>query len=164
MESTSKIRVYTAGIEKNGVGAYAYAVLEVTPGMRGGDVINVRSRFAQAGPCKNDLRMKMRAFYEGIRHCPDGTEPEVLSDCYPIKEMLYNTNKYSENGDIAERFRQYILEHNVRPSFCLTDIYAEDDLPCDGHQECTWMVNNLCEEAIERYNETKRSYAKSFYS
>lgn len=158
MKSNSKFRVYTGGIERKGIGAYSYVVLEVEPGEHGGEIVSMRSRFAQAGASKNALRMKMRAFYEGVRHCPDGAEAEVLSDYYSVKELLETTGRYDENGDIAERYRQYVGEHNVNPSFCLAEVYADDDLPCDGHQEWTWMANQLCEDAIKQYLEQRRHF------
>lgn len=165
MNSTSKIRVYTNGIAVKGTGAYAYIVLEsencgeVKMGDGRGQMFApsvLKAKFAQAGPAKDEMRMKMRAVYEGVRHCPDNTEVEVYTDNFLIDSAMQTTRRDMEDGDIAERYRQYVAIHNVKPVFIITKYYNENDLPNNDHDEWTWWAHHLCEDAIKRYNKENK--------
>lgn len=160
MSSTSKIRIYTNGVITDGVGAYAYIVLEsenlgiIDFGEGSGTAFGptmLRSKFAQAGPASDVMRMKMRAVYEGVRHCPDGVEVEVHTDNFLIDIALNTTAPNQEDGDIAERYRRYIAQHGIKPTFILCKHYNERDLPANDHEEWTWLAYRMCEEAIESY-------------
>lgn len=157
MSSNSKIRVYTNGIAVKGTGAYAYIVLESQCGQLAGEKIIafapsvLKAKFAQAGPAKDEMRMKMRAVYEGVRHCPDNTEVEVYTDNFLIDSAMQTTTRDMEDGDIAERFRQYVAIHNVKPIYVITKYYNEKDLPANDHDEWTWWAHQLCEDAVKRY-------------
>jgi len=166
MTSTSnKIKVYTNGIAEEGTGAYSYIVLE---SKNCGDV-NIagaegcmyapsilRAKFAQAGPATDDMRMKMRAVYEGVRHCPDGIEVEVYTDNFLIDSMMKTTAPHMQDGDIAERFRRYTAEHQIKVVYCITKHYNGNDFPNNDHDEWTWWAYHLCEDAIKKFNKTKR--------
>ena len=161
MNLISKIRVYTNGLIIDGVGAYAYIVLEspchgeVKIGDGAGIAYGpsaVRTKFAMAGPATDEMRMKMRAVYEGVRHCQDGTEVDVYTDNFLIDTALRNTERNQEDGDIAVRYRQYVAEHRVQPSFIIIKHYNEKDLPDNDHDEWNWLAYHLCEKAIENYN------------
>lgn len=160
MTSTSKIRVYTNGITMNGVGAYAYIVIESKDcgvldfGDGNGRMFapsKLCSKFSQAGPAKEEMRMKMRAVYEGVRHCPDGSEVDVYTDNFLIDTALKTTEPNQEDGDIAERYRKYIAQHGINPQFVICKHYNENDLPANDHDEWTWMAYHMCEKAIEEY-------------
>lgn len=160
MDSLSKIRVYTNGLVKDGVGAYAYIVLE----SQGSDAefsgVNVkvftpsvlRAKFAMAGPCEDDTRMKMRAAYEGVRHCPDGSSVEVYTDNFLVDSCLETIKADEEDGDIAERYRRHIKDSGIKTEYCITKVYNGRDLPDNDHDEWTWWAFHLCEDAIKRYN------------
>lgn len=156
MNSTSKIRVYTNGLVQNGAGAYAYIVIESESAgeILGGHAYKpsvLRSKFSQAGPAKEEIRMKMRAVYEGVRHCPDGYEVEVYTDNFLVDTALRTTEPNQEDGDIAERYRRYIAQHGIKPQFIICKHYNERDLPANDHDEWTWMAYHMCEKAIEDY-------------
>ena len=160
MNSTSKIRVYTNGIAVKGTGAYAYIVIEskdcgdIRIGEGGGRVFSpsvLKAKFTQAGPAKDEMRMKMRAVYEGVRHCPDGVEVEVYTDNFLIDSAMMTTTAEMEDGDIAVRFRKYVSEHRITPVYIITKYYNEKDLPANDHDEWTWWAHQLCEDAIKRY-------------
>ena len=160
MNSTSKIRVYTNGLVDDGVGAYAYIVLEskdlgtIDFGEGSGRAFapsELKSKFSQAGAATDEMRMKMRAVYEGVRHCPDNTEVEVYTDNFLIDSAMKTTRRDMEDGDIAERFRQYVAIHNVKPVYVITKYYNEKDLPANDHDEWTWWAHQLCEDAVKRY-------------
>lgn len=157
MSSTSKIRVYTNGIAVKGTGAYAYIVLESENcgDFHGGTMFApsvLKAKFAQSGPATDEMRMKMRAVYEGVRHCPDGREVEVYTDNFLIDSALKTTTKEMEDGDIAERYRQYVAAHRIDVVFCITKYYNGNDLPNNDHDEWTWWAHQLCEDAVKRYN------------
>ena len=95
--------------------------------------------------------MKMRAVYEGVRHCPDGAEVEVYTDNFLIDTSLRNTERNQEDGDIAVKYRQYIAEHRVNPAFVITKHYNEKDIPANDHDEWNWWAYHLCEDAIKKY-------------
>ena len=169
MNSTSnKIRVYTNGIVHEDTGAYAYIVLESKDcgeveiaGAKGRMFAPsvLRAKFAQAGKATDDTRMKMRAVYEGVRHCPDNTTVEVYTDNFLIDTCLRNTKPTEEDGDIAVRSRQYVLEHHIEAQFIITKYYNEKDLPNNDHDEWTWWAHHLCEDAIKRLNkDNKKKY------
>lgn len=155
------IRVFTDGIVKNGIGAYAYAVVENKDGgqvqigdSKGTMVFTsgfLRASYAQAGKTLDDDRMKMRAVYEGVRHCPDGVGVKVATDDFLMQAALKVTMPNQVNGDIAAKYRAYIEAHRISVSFALTDYYNGDDLPDNDHDEWTWYVRNLCEQAIKNY-------------
>ena len=160
MNSTSKIRVYTNGLIVEGVGAYAYIVLESknlgTIGFGDGcgaafGPSSLKSKFAQSGPATDEMRMKMRAVYEGVRHCPDGYEVEVYTDNFLVDTALRTTEPNQEDGDIAERYRKYIAQHGIKPQFIICKHYNERDLPANDHDEWNWMAYHMCEKAIEDY-------------
>ena len=160
MDSTSKIRVYTNGIEADGIGAYAYIVLEgkclgdIKIGSGAGRAFApslLRAKFAQAGRAADDMRMKMRAVYEGVRHCPDGTSPEVYTDNFLISPALDTTKLGEEDGDIADRYRNYIAAHRITPQFMAAKVYNDRDLPANDHDEWTWYALALCKYAIRRF-------------
>ena len=160
MNSPSKIRVYTNGLIKNKVGAYAYIVLEsknlgvVDFGEGSGRAYGpseLKSKFAQAGPANDEMRMKMRAVYEGIRHCPDNAEVDVYTDNFLIDTVLRTTRQHEEDGDIAVRYRNYISQHGVKPNFVICKHYNEKDLPANDHDEWTWLAYRMCEKEIEEY-------------
>ncbi len=163
MESTSdKIKVYVDGVIENDTGAYAYVVLESKNcgpiNIAGADgraygPSELKARFGQAGKSNDRVRMSLRAVYEGVRHCPDGCEPEVYTESYFLDSILESTPANGKNGDIAERYRKYVAEHHITPVFIITDVYGGFDLPDDDHKEWTWMARNLCEEAIKTYKE-----------
>ena len=167
MGSLSKIRVYTNGLVKDGVGAYAYIVLE-NPGAKieGMDAsvlcpTILRAKFAMAGPCKDDVRMKMRAAYEGVRHCPDGTAVEIYTDNFLVDSCLETIDPAEEDGDIADRYRRHIAASGITAEYCITKVYNGRDLPDNDHDEWTWWAYHLCEDAIRRYNkENNVHYAK----
>ena len=157
MSSNSKIRVYTNGIAVKGTGAYAYIVLESQCGQLAGEKIIafapsvLKAKFAQSGPATDEMRMKMRAVYEGVRHCPDGREVEVYTDNFLIDSAMRTTTKDMEDGDIAERYRQYIAKHRITVVYIITKYYNEKDLPANDHDEWTWWAHQLCEDAVNRY-------------
>lgn len=165
MNSTSKIRVYINGVVKEGVGAYAYIVLEskncgeVQIGEGRGTMFSpsvLKAKFAQAGPAQDDMRMKMRAAYEGVRHCPDGMEVEIYTDNFLVDSALKTTLRNMADGDIAEKYRNYVYEHRCRPVYVITKVYNEKDLPANDHDEWTWWAYHLCEDAIKRYNKENK--------
>ncbi len=161
MKSTfDKIRVYTNGAVVDGIGAYTYIVLEskdcgvVQMGEGRGRMFApsvLKAKFAQAGKSTSEDRMKMRAVYEGVRHCPDNTEVEVYTDNFLIDSCLKVTKPNEEDGDIAERYRRYVAEHHISVVFCITKVYNEKDLPNNDHDEWTWWALYLCKDAIKRY-------------
>lgn len=161
---TSKIRVYTNGLVIGEVGAYAYIVLEspCKGEMKIGDGAGiaygpsiVRAKFAQAGPATDEMRMKMRAAYEGVRHCPPGAEVEVYTDNFLVDPALRTTKREQEDGDIAVKYRQNIADSRVQPSFIITKHYNGKDIPDNDHDEWTWWAHHLCEDAIKKYNKKK---------
>lgn len=165
MNSISKIRVYTNGIAVKGTGAYAYIVLEskdcgeVQIGEGKGRMFApslLKAKFAKAGPATDEMRMKMRAVYEGVRHCPDGVEVEVYTDNFLIDTALKTTPRNMEDGDIAERYRQYVAAHRISVVYNITKYYNENDLPNNDHDEWTWWAHHLCEDAIKRYNKENK--------
>lgn len=161
MSSTSnKIRVYTNGLVQKNVGAYAYIVLEnencgeVDFGEGKGRMFapsSLKCKFAQAGPATDEMRMKMRAVYEGVRHCPDGAEVEVYTDNFLIDTTLNKTTPAEADYDIAIRYRQYVAQHGVKPQFILCKHYYENDLPANDHDEWAWLAYHMCEKAIKEY-------------
>lgn len=162
MNSTSnKIRVYTNGIADGDVGAYAYIVLE---SRNCGEVLGgtmfapslLRSKFAQAGKSSSKDRMKMRAVYEGVRHCPDGTEVEIYTDDFLVDSCLKVTKATEEDGDIAVRYRQYIADHRITPKFIITKVYKDADLPDNDHDEWTWWAHHLCCDAVKRFRKENK--------
>lgn len=166
MKSTSdRIRVYTCGLAIEGTGAYTYIVLENTDcgevavgdarGRLEGPTI-LRARFSQAGPAKSEERMKIRAVYEGVRHCPDGATVEIYTDCFIMQQILFTTKPTDADGDIVERYRRYIAEHRIMPKFFSTKVYNEKDLPCNDHEEWTWWAHDLCRDAIRRYDKENK--------
>lgn len=160
MGSISKIKVYTNGLVKDGVGAYAYIVLED----RGEDVnlagVDVRvfapsllrAKFAMAGPCKDDMRMKMRAAYEGVRHCPNGTAVDVYTDNFLVGSCLEVTKPDEEDGDIADRYRKHLASSGIKATYYIAKVYNGKDLPDNDHDEWTWFAYHLCEDAIRKYD------------
>lgn len=143
--SLSDVRVYTHGLVSNGCGAYAYAVL-------GGDYpAEPLNRFSQAGRATDAVRMKMRAVYEGVRHCPDGVRARVYVDDLALSSVLGTATGGDANADIAERYRAYIREHRITPAFVTAGAYLGDDLPCNDHDEWVWYSHQLCEDAIEKH-------------
>ena len=168
MTSTSKIRVYTNGVVEDGKGAYAYIVLEskdcgvVQIGEGRGRMFApsiLRSKFAQAGPANDEMRMKMRAVYEGVRHSPDNSTVEVYTDNFLIDTALRNTKPTEEDGDIAVRYRQYVSEHHITVQYIITKYYNENDLPANDHDEWTWWAHQLCMDAIKRLSkDNKKKY------
>lgn len=160
MESLSKIRVYTNGLVKDGVGAYAYIVLESRGGEMeiAGEKVTafspsiLRAKFAMAGLCDDDMRMKMRAAYEGVRHCPNGTAVEIYTDNFLAGTCLETTKPTDEDGDIAERYRKYLATSGITVKFRTTKVYNGKELPGNDHDEWTWWAYHLCEDAIKRYN------------
>lgn len=160
MESISKIRVYTNGLVKDGVGAYAYIVLESKgteveiAGAKGHMFAPslLRAKFAMAGPCKDDTRMKMRAAYEGVRHCPNGVTVEVYTDNFLVDTCLRTTKATEQDGDIADRYRTHIANSRITAEYHITKVYNGKDLPNNDHDEWTWWAYHLCEDAIKRYN------------
>ena len=159
MNSTSKIRVYVNGMAINGVGAYTYIILEskvADEDLFGVDMQTfapsvLKAKFTQAGQSNDEMRMKMRAVYEGVRHCPDGAEVFVYTDNFLIDSAMQTTPREMEDGDIAEKYRQYLAVHGVTPVFVITKYYNEKDLPANDHDEWTWWAHQLCEDAIKRY-------------
>lgn len=160
MSSTSKIRVYTNGLIVDVVGAYAYVVLEskncgvVDFGEGKGTAYGpseLKSKFSQAGPATDEMRMKMRAVYEGVRHCPDNTEVDVYTDNFLIDTVLRTTEPHQEDGDIAVRYRNYVVQHGIKPNFITCKHYNEKDLPANDHDEWTWLAYRMCEKEIENY-------------
>lgn len=156
----SKIKVYTNGLVEDETGAYSYIVLECKSGgeieIAGGRgqlflPSILRAKFAQAGKATDDTRMKMRAVYEGLRHCPDGMEVEVYTDNFLMSNLLEITKPNEEDGDIAERYRKYIAEHHLTPQFSYTAVYNEKDFPCNDHDEWTWYAHWLCENEIKKF-------------
>ena len=163
MNSTSKIRVYTNGLVVEGVGAYAYIVLEsknlgtIDFGDGCGAAFgpsSLKSKFAQSGPATDEMRMKMRAVYEGVRHCPDGSEVEIYSDNFLVDTALNTTQPEQIDGDIAVRYRHYVAQHNIKPKFFTCRHYNERDLPANDHDEWTWLAYHMCEKEIENENDT----------
>lgn len=165
MNSTSKIRVYTNGIVNNGTGAYAYIVIESESAgeILGGQAHKpsiLRSKFAQAGPATEEVRMKMRAVYEGVRHCPDNSSVDVYSDNFLLKSIFETTLPNMQDGDIAERYRNYVFSHGITVNYIITKHYNERDFPNNDHDEWTWWAYNLCENAIKSFNKTNnKKYA-----
>lgn len=160
MNSTSKIRVYTNGLIDDGVGAYAYIVLEskdlgtIDFGEGSGRAFapsELKSKFSQAGAATDEMRMKMRAVYEGVRHCPDGSEVEVYTDNFLIDTALKTTAPNQEDGDIAERYRRYVAQHGITPKFIICKHYNEKDLPANDHDEWTWLAYHMCEKSIAEH-------------
>ena len=158
--TSNKIRVYTNGLVAEGVGAYAYIVLEsvncgeVQLGEGRGTMFApsmLKTKFAQAGKATDETRMKMRAVYEGVRHCPDGAEVEVYTDNFLVDSCLKTIGANEQDGDIAERYRRYVSQHAITPVFHITDVYKENDLPSNDHDEWTWWAHHLCKDAIKRY-------------
>lgn len=169
MKSDSKIRVYTNGMVAKGAGAYAYVVLESKEcgDVRIGDGFGrmsgpskPRAEFAQAGPATDEMRMQMRAVYEGVRHCPDNAHVEVYGDNFLLECAFESVTRVMENGDIAERYRQYVAAHKISVSFVITNRYRADDLPCNDDDEWTWYAYHLCEKAIKRYNKGNKENAE----
>ena len=165
MTSTSKIRVYINGIVDEGVGAYAYIVLEnkdcgvvqITNGK--GRLFApslLRAKFAQAGKANDDCRMKMRAAYEGVRHCPDGAQVEIYTDNFLLDDMLQSTRPNDADGDIAQKYRDYIAAHGIRVSFVMTKTYHGKDYPANDHDEWTWYAHWLCENEIKKFKKTNK--------
>lgn len=161
MKSNSKIRVYTNGLAIKGTGAYSYIVLEskdcgeVSIGDGRGQMFApsvLKAKFTQAGPATDEMRMKMRAVYEGVRHCPDGVEVEVYTDNFLIDSAMKTTTREMEDGDIAEKYRQYLEVHKVEPVFIITKYYNGTEFPNNDHDEWTWWAHHLCEDAIKKYN------------
>ncbi len=160
MDSLSKIRVYTNGLVENGVGAYAYIVIENViedAKIVGLDttVINpslLRAKFAMAGPCEDDMRMKMRAAYEGVRHCPAGTAVEVYTDNFLVDSCLDTIKAAEEDGDIADRYRKHLASSGIKATYHIAKVYNGRDLPDNDHDEWTWFAYHLCEDAIRKYN------------
>lgn len=165
MTSTSKIRVYTNGLVDDGIGAYAYIVLEnedcgevqIADGKgRMFAPTLLRAKFAQAGKADDDCRMKMRAVYEGVRHCPDGMQVEIYTDNF-LLENVFNITKANEtDGDIAQKYRTYIAEHGISVLFFITKVYHGRDFPDDDHCEWTWFAHNLCEDVIKRFKKENK--------
>ncbi len=166
MESTSKIRVYTNGLVKDGVGAYAYIVLESQ-----GEEIEIagakatafspsllRAKFAMAGPCKDDMRMKMRAAYEGVRHCPNGAAVEIYTDNFLVNSCFDSLKATEEDGDIADRYRRHIAASDIKVGYCITKVYHDKDFPDNDHDEWTWLAYHLCVDAIKRYNKGNKKH------
>lgn len=160
MNSNSKIRVYTNGLIIQGVGAYAYVVLENNSvgaldfGEGNGTAYgpsSLKSKFSQAGPAKDEMRMKMRAVYEGVRHCPDGAEVDVYTDNFLVDTALRITEPNQEDGDIAVRYRQYIAQHGIKPQFIICKHYNEKDIPANDNDEWNWLAYHMCEKSIENY-------------
>lgn len=165
MNSISKIRVYTNGVEEEGTGAYAYIVLEnkdcgtVKIEDGGGRIFSpslLRAKFAQAGATTDEMRMKMRAVYEGIRHCPDGSNVEVYTDNFLIETTMRTSTRDMVDGDIADKYRRYIEEHRIHPTYFATKVYYKNDLPANNHDEWTWWARFLCEYAIKKYNKENK--------
>lgn len=169
MEYTSKIRVYTNGVVMNGVGAYAYVVLEnencgeIEVGEAKGRLFApslLKAKFAQAGVAAEDVRMKMRAVYEGVRHCPDGRQVEVHTDNPLLNIILQDTKPDQEDGDIAVRYRQYIAEHKIQPQFVIVRTYCDRDFPNNDNDEWSWWAHTLCTDAIKKWQKEHRDYTK----
>lgn len=161
----SKVRVYTNGLVDDSVGAYAYIVLEnvdcgpVKLGEGSGRLFApslLKAKFAQAGKADSEVRMKMRAVYEGLRHCPDGSEVEVYTDHFLMPHFFETVKADEADGDIAERYRRYVAEHRIVPTFCATKYYNGRDYPDNDHDEWTWWAHNLCEDAIKKFNKGKQ--------
>lgn len=160
MISNSKIRVYTNGIVKDDIGSYAYIVLEnnsagiLETGNGGGRVFSptiLKAKFAQAGKTDKAVRMQMRAVYEGVRHCPDGSDVEIYTDNFLMDHIIETTQINEEDGDIADRYRRYIAEHRIIPHYNFTKVYNGNDLPDNDHDEWTWYAHWLCENEIKRF-------------
>lgn len=145
--SLSNIRVYTHGYvdARSECGAYAYIVLS---GKLPREPLNC---FAQAGKTTDVMRMKMRAIYEGVRHCPDGVSVEIYLGDTLLTPVLETATGADFNADIAERYRRYIGEHRITPVFVQTKMYSDNDLPSNDHDEWVWYAHRLCEEAIEKH-------------
>jgi len=163
--NSDKIRVYTNGVAAKGAGAYAYVVLEskdcgdVSIGDGSGRMFGPsrpRAEFAQAGAATDEMRMQMRAVYEGVRHCPDNAHVEVYGDNFLLECAFESVSKDMENGDIAERYRGYVAEHKISVAFFVTNRYKADDIPCNDHDEWTWYAYHLCERAIRQYNKENK--------
>lgn len=169
MNCLSKIRVYTYGIVQDGIGAYAYIVLEsedcgeIEVGGGRGRLFApslLKAKFAQAGPATDDVRMKMRAVYEGVRHCPDNRAVEVYTEHPLIDTILRDTKPTEEDGDIAVRYRQYLAEHKIQPTFGINRAYNGRDFPNNDDDEWSWWAHTLCEDAIKRYEKEHKTYTK----
>jgi len=158
----SKIRVYTNGLVEDGVGAYAYIVLETRCEKAQIDGLEakvfspaiLRAKFAMAGPCDDDMRMKMRAAYEGIRHSPNETDVEIYTDNFLVDSCLKTIKVTDRDGDIAERYRRYLADSGMTVNYCVTKVYNGNDFPANDHDEWTWFAYHLCEDAIRRYNKS----------
>lgn len=169
MRSSSKIRVYTNGIAVKGTGAYAYIVIEskeqsLTENGNGSLCVlspsTLKAKFAQSGPAKDEMRMKMRAVYEGVRHCPDNMEVEVYTDNFLIDTAMRTTTREMEDGDIADRYRQYVAAHRISVVYRITKHYNGNDFPNNDHDEWTWLAYNLCENAIKKYDKEHKKDTK----
>ncbi len=168
MESLSKIRVYINGLVKDGVGAYAYIVLESQSGeveIAGAKATAfapslLRAKFAMAGPCDDDMRMKMRAAYEGVRHCPNGAAVEICTDNFLVDSCLKTIKATEKDGDIADRYRKYLATSGITTTFCIAKTYNGNDLPSNDHDEWTWYAYHLCEDAIRRHNKNNNRQTK----
>ena len=163
--TSNKIRVYTNGVVHDGTGAYAYIVLEdkdlSTPAVASSVRIGLsspsllRAKFAQAGKSDSAVRMKMRAAYEGVRHCPDGRAIAIYTDEYLLQGYLDDEKLSASNNDIASKYRTYIVEHKLDVTFLFAETYKKDDFPDNDHDEWTWWAHSLCEDAIKRRAATK---------
>lgn len=104
--------------------------------------------------------MKMRAVYEGVRHCPDNAEVEICTDSLRMDFLLKTTRAGEENGDIAARYRRYVADHGISVHYCVTEAYNGDDLPANDHDEWTWWARHLCDDAIGRFQQGKQNNFK----
>lgn len=152
-----KIRVYTHGIAYEGRGAYSYIVLEnrdcgeVAIASGKGRLLaptSLKAKFAQGGKADDEMRMKMRAVYEGLRHCPDGSPVDVFTDSTLVKRSLDTTEEGEGNYDIASRYRGYLAAHGIQPMFALAALRILDDLPDNDHDEWLWMAEQMCLEKM----------------
>jgi len=164
MNSISKIRVYTNGLAIENTGAYAYIVLEsqgANVNIAGAEAAMfapsvLKAKFAQGGKCSSPDRMMMRAVYEGVRHCPNGSSPEVYLENFLVPSMLEVAKAGEEDGDIAVKYRQYIAANRITPQFIIAKHYNGKDLPDNDHDEWTWWAHHLCEDAIKRFNKENK--------
>lgn len=153
-----KIRVYTHGAAHDGKGAYSYIVLEnkdcgaakIASGQ--GRLLaptSLKAKFAQGGKADDEMRMKMRAVYEGLRHCPDGMPVEVFTGSALVKRSLDTTNEGEANWDIASRYRDYAAAHGIEPTFSISTLQIVDDLPDNDHDEWLWLAGQMCLEKMQ---------------